>query len=241
MKRFIVLLALFACSQSFAVSFDCAKFNTGVYKIICESPELSKLDDELSEKYAAATEIFKDDNDFKEAIRASLKNRDLCKDEECLIVWYKKALDAYKLLDDIEKPKQETQASNWILSSNGHLMSFSKGGEFLAIAAINDAGYYWMYFSSQDPKFKYCRDGEGVSQSPSVNFNGVLVRMIEMCDNGIKFFTPVTLDGARYVLNQFITKNEVILINAQNRVFANFSAVGFKAGLEQIRQYRGGI
>lgn len=240
MKRFIAILALFVCSNSFAVSFDCAKFNTGVYKIICESPELSKLDDELSERYNRAVKIYGNDSEFKKSVRETLAIRDACKDEACLIDWYKAAIEAYKSLDDVEKPREAPQASNW-RTYFGFLNGVSDNRKWLATVAISDAGYYWMYFSPVDSNLGRCTGRGVISQSNSINFNGVLVRMVKACNEGSVVLAPATFDGDQYVLNQFITKNEVILKNAQGNVFAVFSAVGFRAGLNEIRQYRGGI
>lgn len=107
MKKLLCLLVCYFLSVSvLAVSFDCKKFNTGIYKIICESPELSKLDDELNLLYknnsvlsikASPTidpiQVKKRDN---ELARDLLRGRGECLDEKCLIDWYNETIKVYQ-------------------------------------------------------------------------------------------------------------------------------------------------
>ena len=67
-----------------AASFDCMKAQSEVEHLICDNPELSKLDDEMLAAYKAT---LKDEKD-KEAVRQSqinwLKYRNNCKDADCV-------------------------------------------------------------------------------------------------------------------------------------------------------------
>jgi uncharacterized protein len=79
-----LLLMISACAQ--AASFDCAKAQTKVEKIICKPfSSSSKLDDELSIAYQWAVLRAKDPQQVKKDQRQWLKAvRDACEDEVCL-------------------------------------------------------------------------------------------------------------------------------------------------------------
>lgn len=84
--RALLVILLFT-SSAFGASFDCAKASTPVEKIICESPRLSALDDELAATYAAALKIDRD------AVRASQRrwlaeDRNQCDYDGCLEASY---------------------------------------------------------------------------------------------------------------------------------------------------------
>ncbi|MBH0095081.1 DUF1311 domain-containing protein [Psychrobacter sp. NZS113] len=80
-----------------AASFDCKKTVSWVEKTVCESPELSKLDDAMAEKYKSnlvTSSDYEDSKAFKDRLIANQRTwlnfqRDTCKSEECLIREYK--------------------------------------------------------------------------------------------------------------------------------------------------------
>lgn len=97
-----------------AVSFDCRYVKKDTLKMICNSPELSKLDDELMVHYKhfekRLASISEDSKQlFQNMIKQGLNSRDQCQDEACLIQWYKNYIKFYV---DAEKDfsKQEEQA-----------------------------------------------------------------------------------------------------------------------------------
>ena len=102
MKKLLFVFLLLFSGSSFAVSFDCTKFNTGVYKIICESPELSVLDDELSKNYNLLNDYFKktgEIDEFRIFVKNMLAHRDACTTEDCLIGWYNESLEGYRQIN----------------------------------------------------------------------------------------------------------------------------------------------
>lgn len=100
MKNYLLFFMLFASSiSSWAVSFDCERFNTGVYRIICGSSELSHLDDELTRRYEIVKGLSGNSEVFREFVRSALRERGQCNTEACLLRWYRSTIDVYK---DIE-------------------------------------------------------------------------------------------------------------------------------------------
>lgn len=80
------LLAL-SCSAH-AASFDCAKAETGVEKLICSDAELSKLDDALALAYSAALRLNDNPMAVQQAQKQWLKERDRCSDIACVKTLY---------------------------------------------------------------------------------------------------------------------------------------------------------
>lgn len=79
---------LVLASSVHAASFDCAKAQTKVEKLICADAELSKLDESLSASYSAALQ---DQSQAKTARREQklwLKERNACEDKDCLMEFY---------------------------------------------------------------------------------------------------------------------------------------------------------
>lgn len=87
------LIALFVLSLPLllnAASFDCAKAASLAEMMICNDPELSKLDDELGLVYAQAKSTATDQKGFSRATVNAWKWREAnCHTKECLTQWYK--------------------------------------------------------------------------------------------------------------------------------------------------------
>ena len=85
-----------------AASFDCGKAATKVEKLICSDPELSRLDDELGEQYSEAIEKRPIEKLLPQNQRTWLKERNRCKDVQCLQDAYRHRIadlkDSYKLV-----------------------------------------------------------------------------------------------------------------------------------------------
>lgn len=95
-----------------AASFDCAKASTKVEHIICDDPEISKLDDELSVAYKTAVQ----DEDEKQAkvIRQSqmkwMKYRNNCKVALCIKGAYEIRLTSLTVTHIYTFPLGDTEA-----------------------------------------------------------------------------------------------------------------------------------
>jgi uncharacterized protein YecT (DUF1311 family) len=77
-------LVLMLASPTQAASFDCAKAQTKVEHIICDSPEISKLDDELNAAYKAATQVKQQATAIKRAQKQWMNERNDCVDAGCV-------------------------------------------------------------------------------------------------------------------------------------------------------------
>ena len=112
----IVLLSLaLAAPLASAASFNCAKAASAVEKMVCATPELSRLDDYLNGSYQRAVDRMGDRLALREWQRSWLKSGALndCKTTECVKLAYGTRV---KLLDDAVK-------SPW----NGHWVRQYKG------------------------------------------------------------------------------------------------------------------
>ncbi len=87
----VSVLAIFA-STAQAVSFDCQKAKTFIEKAICQNPELSQLDDELSSQYKMAVMDNKNTAVFKKQQATWLKQRDTCQTVDCVKKSYKQRI-----------------------------------------------------------------------------------------------------------------------------------------------------
>ena len=84
-----ILLPFFIASLSFpmlscAASFDCAKAAFATEKLICNNPDISKLDEQLGASYKQALESSADKDSLKKSQIEWLKQQRACKDSECL-------------------------------------------------------------------------------------------------------------------------------------------------------------
>lgn len=85
-KIIVVLIGSLIMSASYAASFDCNKAKTYVEKTVCDTPVISKLDDELSEKYRKALKQFGET--VKTEQRTWLKDLNSCSDPKCVNTAY---------------------------------------------------------------------------------------------------------------------------------------------------------
>jgi len=98
--EFLILLlgSLMMLSSVQAASFDCAKASTKVELMICENPELSKLDDRLAEKYEEALNDKSRAKEIRRAQKAWLKERNKCATTGCMQESYRERI---KELSDV--------------------------------------------------------------------------------------------------------------------------------------------
>lgn len=89
MTRVLFIVLMLFSTASLSASFDCKKAASLPEMLICNDPELSKLDDELSVIYKEAKSSAADPLTFKEQTRAAWKWREAnCHTKECLLSWY---------------------------------------------------------------------------------------------------------------------------------------------------------
>jgi uncharacterized protein len=81
-----------------AASFDCGKAQTSVEHLICDNPEISKLDEEMAAKYKAVLKDNAQAKAVRQAQRQWLKERNRCEDVACIKQIFEVRLSA--LLDE---------------------------------------------------------------------------------------------------------------------------------------------
>ena len=98
MKSFksLGLAALVLSGAVQAASFDCAKAQSKVEKMICADAELSRLDDELGEAYEDALEGNPKATDVRNAQKQWIKERNSCQDKTCLSALYRQQTTALR-------------------------------------------------------------------------------------------------------------------------------------------------
>lgn len=88
---------LFIAGSANAAGFDCAKAYSKVEKLICDTPSLSKADDELYVDYLQAKLVTGDSAEFKKIVSQNWKLREKnCDTEQCLLDWYKRSTELYR-------------------------------------------------------------------------------------------------------------------------------------------------
>ena len=127
-----ILGACLLSTYTNAASFDCNKATSWVEKTVCDSSELSKLDDTMAKKYKSNLATFSDYEDskaFKDRLIANQRTwltfqRDTCKSEECLIREYKEYIEAQANYGVAWNFSDELSASD--LPSNNAFGKFSQ-------------------------------------------------------------------------------------------------------------------
>lgn len=110
MKRLLMVSGCLVMSITVhAASFDCAKAGTKVEHLICDNPELSKLDEELSAAYKAALQDKQQADTVKQEQKQWMKERDGCADVGCVKQAYEARQSALASSDGEYAP-QDTSA-----------------------------------------------------------------------------------------------------------------------------------
>ncbi len=98
-KKYLIAVALLGwlgmALSAQAASFDCAKSSTKVEHIICDNPDISKLDEELAQSYKAALQGTTKAAAIKQAQKQWLKERNECVDSECVKHTYETRLSSF--------------------------------------------------------------------------------------------------------------------------------------------------
>ncbi len=83
-------LGLFAAASANAVSWDCTKARSYSEKLICASPDLSKMDDHLAVTYEKAKRATGNSAVFKKFQFSfwNWKRREECRSIGCVVDWY---------------------------------------------------------------------------------------------------------------------------------------------------------
>ncbi len=112
MKKSVVLLvgSLFCAGLASAACVDCNDAKTASEKAICNSQELTALNNELTKVYDAACAQYKDSPVFQTIVRGNNSMREECKDDACLKQWLEGSI---KLYQDIKAGYPSSIVSTW--------------------------------------------------------------------------------------------------------------------------------
>lgn len=104
----------------FAASFSCEKASAAVEKLICSDAALSKLDEQLSDRYKKELEISDDSPGFKaQQLEWLKKTRNVCGDVACLM-----AASEKRISDLEEKIKKDSVKKTEIIDSKPSLLEY---------------------------------------------------------------------------------------------------------------------
>lgn len=101
MNKILIALAfasLGCISPAIAASFDCSKAKGFDEKTICNSPKLSKDDDDLKYLFRYAQASVQDRKAFSEITKALWNSRARCSDYKCVDAWYDTAFAIYEAI-----------------------------------------------------------------------------------------------------------------------------------------------
>lgn len=152
MKCFLYLSALLAFTLPVqGASFDCGKAGTKVEHLICDNPEISKLDDELSVAYKVVLKDERQADTIRQAQKQWMKERNGCTDANCVET-------AYRIRIDELKPTKSKDRFIPILSKNKPLCDAYKRYVEHEVATSDQYTHYasptcQRSFGSDFPKF----------------------------------------------------------------------------------------
>lgn len=116
----MLLSCLISIPSAQAVSFNCAKAQTKVEKLICGNEQASQLDKEMQSAYQEAQAHVADPVSLKSEQRQWLKMRDKCNDVACIIQAYHTRLANLKAMFTEPKPCFRLLERKWPEVASGH-------------------------------------------------------------------------------------------------------------------------
>ncbi len=109
-KAIILSILFIAPASIFAASFDCQRADTATEHLICSTPAISQLDEELSESYTRALNSHPAPSELRQAQLKWLKEvRNRCTDADCLIRAYR---DRLTQVDQLTLTRQNSKSSD---------------------------------------------------------------------------------------------------------------------------------
>lgn len=124
-------MLLYCSTQSIqAASFDCAKAGTKVEHIICDNPDISKLDDEMDAAFKAVLLEKIQANSVKQLQKKWIRKRNQCTDSACVKAEYISQIRDLNIEIELKKPVD-------VCSVVAHFASSNRLGELVKNKASN--------------------------------------------------------------------------------------------------------
>ncbi|MGX2966917.1 hypothetical protein ACWIW6_02510 [Ursidibacter sp. B-7004-1] len=116
--------------------------------------------------------------------------------------------------------------AQWFISNNGIPTVVGNVNNVTAIIDYQKDGFLGIYFYAKTGSFP-CY-GEKVDTIESLIINSTLVRFSRSCDGYYTYFFPSTIQGKKYIFEQFFYKNLVTIYNSRGEYVDTLSAIGFR-------------
>ena len=189
-----------------AASFDCTKAKSKVEHLVCDNPELSKLDDELAASfdaalYEAALQGKTNEQETRQAQQVWLKARNRCANVACVKSAYQSRAQA------IEQSKQAPQG---IAMLYGKWEGSGKASEAIyGMMEITKSKITWKGYSRVDPRctvlYEQMSEADGTqfkdlfghshTISAGSKFKSYLLKINGKCALKIKYFRMTLSDS----------------------------------------------
>lgn len=223
---FFGLAAAIWCTSSPAASFDCAKANSIPEYLICNTPHLSKADDQLKVLFDIAKAQAIDKRAFNESARQQWNRREkTCRDVACLDQWYAEQRLAYSaMITPNSNSAQPTQAP---AAASGYRAGPPLGAakalpppQTPSIPTLSAAELFRIYDENEvaaDLRFKgRLVRVEGTVESINVSFSGEPYISLEVPGH---FLSGVRLDFSKAAMPHLakVNKGAVIQVTCEVR------------------------
>lgn len=126
LKNIFFCVSFFVSANVYAASYNCARAQSSIEKMICANPQLSLLDEKLAADYKTAAKATQSKDMVLEQRKWISEVRNLCMDTACLVREYK-ARDKVLLSMAAPEPcsvKEQDLLVHWKRSKNGDFEEF---------------------------------------------------------------------------------------------------------------------
>lgn len=122
--------------------------------------------------------------------------------------------------------------------NNGYVFCRSNDDRLLISPMFASGGGVNMYLYTLPTT--PCNVSGQVNIVSSLYINNVLVQFGENCSSyGISDF-PITINGSNYVINEFMTKRNVVLSDSYGKYITTFDATGFRQQFKTFMKLKSG-
>ena len=111
-RGILLTVGILACSHSYATSFDCSKATQPSEKMVCNSPTLSALDDQMFALYSSVKTVSPNPDSLKQDQIAWIKQMRTCASESCMEQLYKQRISDLSPKNSLTKTVDVSRLAN---------------------------------------------------------------------------------------------------------------------------------